>query len=203
MFASYSFRKVTWVHKEWIHFLWALYDPDLSMIDRWMLPTYAEDDVEAFEGDQVGDRYSCLLGLNPCLLLILLIMLLKDVDVDIYRSSCCPCCRTLFRRSLVTASETAIRVAVTPDREQGFVVVERSCCFVQDKTHLFCKWLFTEKHVKVKCTMYLPRQHRAQWRLSTGLHLYRSQQAMGPPLAKLNLLVFSNFWSLSPPLWRV
>ena len=79
-----------------------------------MLPTYAEDDVEAFEGDQVGDRYSCLLGLNPCLLLILLIMLLKDVDVDIYRSSCCPCCRTLFRRSLVTASETAIRIAVTP-----------------------------------------------------------------------------------------
>ena len=110
-----------------------------------MLPTYAEDDVEAFEGDQVGDRYSCLLGLNPCLLLILLIMLFKDVDVeshadvDIYLSSCCPCCRTLLRRSLVTASETAIRIAVTPDREQRFVVVERSCCFVQDKTHLFCK----------------------------------------------------------------
>ena len=107
-----------------------------------MLPTYAEDDVEAFEGDQVGDRYSCLLGLNPCLLLIMLIMLFKDVDVeshadvDIYRSSCC---RTLFRRSLVTASETAIRVAVTPDREQGFVVVELSCCFVQEKTHLFCE----------------------------------------------------------------
>ena len=49
-----------------------------------MLPTYAEDDVEAFEGDQIGDRYSCLLGLNPCLLLILLIMLFKDVGVDIY-----------------------------------------------------------------------------------------------------------------------
>ena len=124
-------------------------------------------------------------------------MLFKDVDVeshadvDIYRSSCC---RTLFRRSLVTASETAIRVAVTPDREQGFVVVERSCCFVQDKTHLFCKWLFPEKHVKIECTMYLPRQHRARWRLSTGLHLYRSQQAMGPPLTKLNLLVLSNYY---------
>ena len=108
-----------------------------------MLPTYAEDNVEGFEGDQVGNRYSCLLGLNPCLLLILLIiMLFKDVDVeshadvDIYRSSCC---RTLFRRSLVTASETAIRVAVTPGREQGFVVVERSCCFAQEKTHLFCE----------------------------------------------------------------
>ena len=105
-----------------------------------MLPTYAEDNVEGFEGDQVGNRYSCLLGLNPCLLWI--IMLFKDIDVeshadvDIYRSSCC---RTLFRRSLVTASETAIRVAVTPDREQGFVVVERSFCFVQEKTHLFCE----------------------------------------------------------------
>ena len=116
-----------------------------------MLPTYAEDNVEGFEGDQVGNRYSCLLGLNPCLLLILLIiMLFKDVDVeshadvDIFRSSCCPCCRTLFRRSLVTASETAMRVAVTPDREQAFVVVERSFCFVQEKTHLFCELLFTE-----------------------------------------------------------
>ena len=84
-------------------------------------------------------------------------MLFKDVDVeshanvDIYLSSCCSWCRTLFRRSLVTASETAIRVAVTPDREQEFVVVERSFCFVQEKTHLFCEWLFTEKHVKVDC----------------------------------------------------
>ena len=46
------------------------------------MPTYAEDEVEAFEGDQVGNRYSCLLGLDPCLLLILLIMLFKDVDVE-------------------------------------------------------------------------------------------------------------------------
>ena len=136
-----------------------------------------------------------------CLKMLMLNLMLMLISIDLHVVLVAePFSEEASWLPLKLPSELLLHLTESKD---FFVVVERICCFAQDKTHIFCKWLFSEKHVKIECTMYLPRQHRARWRLSTGLHLYRSQQAMGPPLTKLNMVVLSNFWSLSPPLWRV